>query len=137
MRVPAVLIPYPTATDNHQYFNARALGDVGAAVLLEQRGATAEKLASLVSNLLRDEQARRVISDELVRWDSPHAAELIAGKMLAFMAAMGLCPSTGHRSHSFEAPYDRSEVNACRLEASETAGWKPALQKRESAGARI
>ena len=42
MRVPAILVPYPTATDNHQYFNARALVDVGAAVLLEQKSATAE-----------------------------------------------------------------------------------------------
>jgi UDP-N-acetylglucosamine--N-acetylmuramyl-(pentapeptide) pyrophosphoryl-undecaprenol N-acetylglucosamine transferase len=110
MRVPAILIPYPTATDNHQYFNARALVDVGAAVLLEQKIATAEKLAALASNLLQDEQARRMISDELVRWHSPHAAELIAGKMLALMAAMGLCPPTVQRAHSFEAPHNRSPV---------------------------
>jgi len=72
-----------------------------------------------------------------VRWHSPHAAELIAGKILALMAAMGLCPSTGHRAHSFEAPYDRSEVNARGLGVGNTTGWKPALQRRESAGAKI
>jgi UDP-N-acetylglucosamine--N-acetylmuramyl-(pentapeptide) pyrophosphoryl-undecaprenol N-acetylglucosamine transferase len=136
MRVPAILVPYPTATDNHQYYNARALVDVGAAVLMDQKSATAEKLVSLVSGLLRDEQARRTISDELVRWHSPHAAELIAGKMLALMAAMGLCPSTGHRTHSFEAPDDRSAVNACRTDAGYAVGWKPALPQRERAGAK-
>ena len=138
MRVPAILVPYPSATDNHQYFNARALVDVGAAALLEQKSATAERLASLVSHLLRDEQARQGISTELVRWHSPHAAELIAGKMLALMAAMGLCPSTGQRAHRFEAPYDRSEVNACRPEASGGPGWKlAAVSQRESAAAKI
>jgi UDP-N-acetylglucosamine--N-acetylmuramyl-(pentapeptide) pyrophosphoryl-undecaprenol N-acetylglucosamine transferase len=136
MRVPAILVPYPTATDNHQYFNARALVDVGGAVLLEQKRATGETLASLVSNLLRDEQARRMISNELVRWHSPHAAELIAGKMLAFMAAMGLCPSTGHRAHRFEARSGRSEADACGLEVGDAIGWKPALPQRERAGAK-
>lgn len=110
MRVPAILIPYPTATDNHQYFNARALVDVGAARLLEQKSASGEKLAALASNLLRDEQARKMISDGLVRWHSPHAAELIAGKMLALMAAMGLCPPTVQRAHSLEASPHRSPV---------------------------
>ena len=136
MRVPAILVPYPTATDNHQYFNARAMVDVGAAALLEQKSATAEKLASMLSAFLRDDQARGRISDELVRWHSPHAAELIAGRMLALMAAMGLCPSTGHRTHNFEAPNDRSAVNACRMEVGGALGWKPALQQRESAGAK-
>ena len=102
MRVPAILIPYPTATDNHQYFNARALVDVGAAALLEQNSATAETLAAMASKLLQNEQARRMISEELARWHSPHAAELIAGKILALMAAMGLCQASEQRAHQFE-----------------------------------
>jgi len=114
MRVPAILVPYPAATDNHQYFNARALSDVGAATLLEQKSATAEKLASLASNLLQNEQARKTMSDELVRWHSPHAAELIAGKMLGLMAAMGLCHPSEQGSHHFETrrAEDRSPVLA-------------------------
>jgi len=113
MRVPAILIPYPSATDNHQYSNARALSDAGAATLLEQRGATAEKLAALASNLLQNEPARRMISDELVRWHSPQAAELIANRMLALMAAMGLCHPIEQRSHRFETrEEDRSPVMA-------------------------
>ncbi len=35
MRVPAVLVPYPAATDNHQYYNALAFEKTGAACLLE------------------------------------------------------------------------------------------------------
>ncbi len=34
---PAVLIPSPNVTDNHQYFNAKALVDKGAAVMIEEK----------------------------------------------------------------------------------------------------
>ena len=37
MRVPAILIPYPYATDDHQFHNARALVRNGAARLITQR----------------------------------------------------------------------------------------------------
>lgn len=37
MRLPAVLIPYPAATDNHQLHNARAFAETGAAALMEQK----------------------------------------------------------------------------------------------------
>ena len=58
MRVPSVLIPFPAATDNHQFFNARAFEETGAARLLEQKNATPESLASLVSELMADAPAR-------------------------------------------------------------------------------
>lgn len=91
MRVPAILIPYPTATDNHQFHNARAFTDHGAAVLMEQAGSTPEKLAVAACGLVRDESACQRMSEELARWHAPHAAELIAQKMVALVSAMGLC----------------------------------------------
>ena len=36
MKKAAVVIPSPNVTDNHQYKNAKALADAGAAVLLEE-----------------------------------------------------------------------------------------------------
>ena len=33
---PSVLIPSPNVTNNHQYYNAKALADAGAAVLVEE-----------------------------------------------------------------------------------------------------
>src|SRR5438034_2074135 len=44
MQLPAVLIPYPAAADNHQFYNAKAFADAGAALLLEQTTATASQL---------------------------------------------------------------------------------------------
>lgn len=94
MRLPSILIPYPAAADDHQFYNARALADAGAAFLLEQAEATGEKLADLVLRLLRDPVAHTRMAHELVRWHHPRAAQLIAEKMLVLMKAMGLCQET-------------------------------------------
>jgi UDP-N-acetylglucosamine--N-acetylmuramyl-(pentapeptide) pyrophosphoryl-undecaprenol N-acetylglucosamine transferase len=104
MRLPAILIPYPTATDNHQFHNARALADVGGALLLEQAGATGQNLAAMADPLLRDKQARQLMAAELVRWHSPHAAELIADRILALVTAMGLCEAGDFRADNIIEP---------------------------------
>jgi len=90
MRLPAVLIPYPSAADNHQWHNARAYADVGAALLLEQKRATPEKLLELTRKLLSDSDAFTAMREELVRWHAPRAAEQISQKILALLKAYGL-----------------------------------------------
>jgi UDP-N-acetylglucosamine--N-acetylmuramyl-(pentapeptide) pyrophosphoryl-undecaprenol N-acetylglucosamine transferase len=82
MRVPAILIPFPAATDNHQFFNARAFEEAGAARLLEQNSATPEMLAKLVGELTTDQTAYRKMQSALGRLDAPNAAQEIAEKVL-------------------------------------------------------
>ena len=41
---PSILIPSPTVAENHQYFNALALADAGAAKLIEEKDLTPEGL---------------------------------------------------------------------------------------------
>ena len=81
MRVPSVLIPYPAATDNHQFHNARAFTENGAALLLDQKTATPDSLAALVLPLLERNTARDSMQAALARWHSPHAAEQIAEEL--------------------------------------------------------
>lgn len=50
----SVLIPYPYAAENHQYHNAMALVEKDAAVLIEQKDLTSEKIAGLIRELLTD-----------------------------------------------------------------------------------
>jgi UDP-N-acetylglucosamine--N-acetylmuramyl-(pentapeptide) pyrophosphoryl-undecaprenol N-acetylglucosamine transferase len=50
---PAVLVPLPTAADDHQSKNAACFAEVGAAVVLDQRKASAEELAAAVEVLAR------------------------------------------------------------------------------------
>ena len=82
MRLPAVLVPYPAATDNHQFHNARAFEETGAACLLEQRNATPDALGGLVLGLIENAASRGKMQAALAQWHAPRAAEHIADEML-------------------------------------------------------
>lgn len=46
--VPSVLIPYPAAVDNHQYYNAKYLSDAQAGFLIEQKQLSATAILNLL-----------------------------------------------------------------------------------------
>ena len=52
MGKPSILIPYPFATENHQYHNAKALADKGAAILIEEKNLTPAVLMQHIDTLL-------------------------------------------------------------------------------------
>ena len=49
---PSILVPYPYAAENHQYYNAMELQKAGAAVVIEEKDLTGEKLVQTVSEML-------------------------------------------------------------------------------------
>ncbi len=49
---PAILVPYPQATDNHQYHNAQAIEDVSAGWVMPQEGFTAQALSARLESFL-------------------------------------------------------------------------------------
>ena len=93
MRVPAVLVPFPFATDNHQFHNARAFEASSAARLLEQRLATPELLSRLIMELVKDGAGREQMREALGQWHRPRAATEIAEHMVEAMTA-GCCAAT-------------------------------------------
>lgn len=54
--LPAILIPFPYAIDDHQTANAMQLVNAGAAIILQQTELTATRLQQEVSTLLDDEK---------------------------------------------------------------------------------
>ena len=74
---PALFIPFPFATDNHQEHNARALVDVGAAMMILERDLSGEDLARQL-DALRSEPERL---DVMAKWSKtlgkPEAAMAI------------------------------------------------------------
>ena len=83
MRLPSLLVPFPAAADNHQFFNARAFETAGAARLLEQKNATPAKVAALLCELVEDPAGRAKIQTALAQWHAPKAAEQIAENILS------------------------------------------------------
>ena len=82
MRLPSALVPLPTSADNHQWSNALAFEKTGAAVLLDQKNSSPEKVAGTLATLVRDETARLKMEAALAQWHAPAAAEVIAKNIL-------------------------------------------------------
>lgn len=49
---PSILVPYPYAAENHQYYNAKTMSDRDAAIMIEEKDFTGERLLSEVEKLL-------------------------------------------------------------------------------------
>ncbi len=78
LRLPSLLVPFPHAADNHQFYNARAFAETGAALLLEQKDAAPEKTAAALWELAENAAARDQMKSALGQWHAPKAAEQIA-----------------------------------------------------------
>ncbi|MEK9719713.1 MAG: undecaprenyldiphospho-muramoylpentapeptide beta-N-acetylglucosaminyltransferase [Quisquiliibacterium sp.] len=83
--LPAVLVPFPHAVDDHQTSNARFLSDRGAALLVAQNELDPERLAGLLREL---DRARLMDMAERARAAAkPDAAERVADVCEALSAS--------------------------------------------------
>jgi UDP-N-acetylglucosamine--N-acetylmuramyl-(pentapeptide) pyrophosphoryl-undecaprenol N-acetylglucosamine transferase len=78
----AILIPLPTATDDHQKKNAQVLAEAGAAELIEQKDLGGAMLAERVLALARDPARRHAIAEAARRLAKPDAAKVIVDRAL-------------------------------------------------------
>lgn len=80
---PAILVPLPTATDDHQRRNAEAMVARDAAVMIEQRDLSGERLAREVLALAADAERRQRIGAAARSLARPDAARVIVDRVLA------------------------------------------------------
>ena len=73
---PAVLIPSPNVTDNHQYKNAHELEAANAAVLIEESGLSGDTLKNAVHSLLYGDKATE-LSENIRNFACPDAEKQI------------------------------------------------------------
>ena len=74
---PAILIPSPNVTANHQEKNARILADAGAAILLTEDAADSKTLYDTAAKLLADEPRRSEMRSRLLALQRENPAEKI------------------------------------------------------------
>jgi UDP-N-acetylglucosamine--N-acetylmuramyl-(pentapeptide) pyrophosphoryl-undecaprenol N-acetylglucosamine transferase len=86
VRLPSLLVPFPAAADNHQFFNAKAFERDGAAKLLEQKNSTPHKVAALLTELMENANGRAQMQAALAKLQSPRAAAQIAETILEAVA---------------------------------------------------
>jgi UDP-N-acetylglucosamine--N-acetylmuramyl-(pentapeptide) pyrophosphoryl-undecaprenol N-acetylglucosamine transferase len=85
----AILIPLPTATDDHQRKNAEALAGAGAAELLLQTDATGAAIAERILALAGDRERRARIERAARSMAKPSAAKLIVDRALELVDRIG------------------------------------------------
>jgi UDP-N-acetylglucosamine--N-acetylmuramyl-(pentapeptide) pyrophosphoryl-undecaprenol N-acetylglucosamine transferase len=79
---PSLLVPLPTAADDHQRKNAEVLAAAGAAEILEQKDLGGAVLAARVAALVADSRRLADMSAAARRLARPDAARVIADKAL-------------------------------------------------------
>lgn len=81
--VPAILIPYPYATANHQEFNARAVKAAGAAEVVLDKELNSEVILELIEHLLLHGNELQKMQSAALSLGKPNAAEVIAREALS------------------------------------------------------
>lgn len=84
---PSVLVPLPTATDDHQRRNADILARAGAAEVLDQSELTGQALAGHIVTLARSPQRRWQMAQAARTLARPDAAQRIVDRVLALARA--------------------------------------------------
>jgi UDP-N-acetylglucosamine--N-acetylmuramyl-(pentapeptide) pyrophosphoryl-undecaprenol N-acetylglucosamine transferase len=82
----AILVPLPTATDDHQRKNAAVLQALGAADVVDQRELTGERLAAAIRDLAADGERRLRMGAAARTLARPDAARTIVDRGLALVA---------------------------------------------------
>ncbi|GIU96759.1 MAG: UDP-N-acetylglucosamine--N-acetylmuramyl-(pentapeptide) pyrophosphoryl-undecaprenol N-acetylglucosamine transferase [Actinomycetota bacterium] len=80
--IPAVLVPYPYATDDHQAANARELVRAGAAEVIPDAELSPSRLARCILDLMRDRDRRSAMAAAMRAWAIPDADARLAELVL-------------------------------------------------------
>jgi UDP-N-acetylglucosamine--N-acetylmuramyl-(pentapeptide) pyrophosphoryl-undecaprenol N-acetylglucosamine transferase len=81
----SILIPLPTAADDHQRRNAEVLARAGAAELIEQTALTGALLADRITSLATDVDRRHAIAQVAATFARPDAARVIVDRAIALV----------------------------------------------------
>jgi UDP-N-acetylglucosamine--N-acetylmuramyl-(pentapeptide) pyrophosphoryl-undecaprenol N-acetylglucosamine transferase len=65
---PAILVPYPYATDNHQYWNAKEVEQDGKIVIIEEKNLTKENLTNAIYTLIKNRVANNKAVNNAVKF---------------------------------------------------------------------
>lgn len=76
--LPAILIPSPYVANNHQYYNAKALVEAGAAMMIEEAELNEQRLKEVFCQAFLDESVRQSLSQQAKKFGKPEAAMNLA-----------------------------------------------------------
>lgn len=93
--LPSILIPLPTAAEDHQRYNAEALARAGASRMILQRDLTPELLGSAIRELLGDRARLEAMRQVALGRGKPAAADEIVSYLLTLLGGSAAFASAG------------------------------------------
>lgn len=81
----SVLIPFPQAAENHQYYNALSIADAGAAVLIEDKDLEKTKLKELIRDLSKNRAKISEMEENAKKLGTTKAADVIVSEIIELL----------------------------------------------------
>jgi UDP-N-acetylglucosamine--N-acetylmuramyl-(pentapeptide) pyrophosphoryl-undecaprenol N-acetylglucosamine transferase len=82
--LPAILVPFPMAAEDHQMKNAQALENKGAAVLIKD-AELGERLHETLQSLMDDDGTRAAMKQEILKLAKKDAVDRINEEIISLM----------------------------------------------------
>ena len=73
--MPAILIPSPFVPNNHQYYNGKALTDVDAAIMIEEKDLSADRLNEEINRLIHDDEKLKALGKNARKLSNPNVLD--------------------------------------------------------------
>lgn len=75
--LPAILIPFPYAAENHQFYNAKTIEDANAGIILEESELTCEKLKNTIEEILKNKEKLKTMTKNAKKSEMKNAMDNI------------------------------------------------------------
>ena len=77
----SILVPSPYVAENHQYFNAEELEDAGAAVLIEEKDLSTEKLIETVDALCKNPEKLETMGKKAKKLATQNTSQIVVEEL--------------------------------------------------------
>ena len=77
MGMPSIMIPSPYVPNNHQFYNAMALIDKNAALLLEEKDLSSASLKAIIEKSINDEELLKSLHENAIKLSNPKVLDEI------------------------------------------------------------
>lgn len=75
--VASILIPFPHAAENHQYYNAKTLENIEAGIIIEEKDLTTEILISKINELMSQKEKLKTMGENAKKIGKPDAIKKV------------------------------------------------------------
>lgn len=77
LKIPSILIPSPYVANNHQYYNALDLVNMGVAELIEEKNMNAEVIQIAINEIMNNNEKYEKLIDNLTKLSTKESSEII------------------------------------------------------------